>query len=170
MDSNIQELITQPLSGSDILKSIGYKANLLTYSQLSNFNTLDEVLGPFETLILLYETKKHFGHWVCLFRSCSNTITFFDSYGILPDDELLFIPSNFRRLNNEDYPHLTALLYKSGCIVDYNHHKLQGKKSNTCGRFVIIRILLKHLSNNEFSKLFKGKNPDKFITYLTYNI
>ena len=95
------------LSDKDIMRLIKGKANLLTYTELQKYNNIDQVLGPYSALVLLYETSKNFGHWVCVFKVNENTIEHFDSYGLKPDDELKFIPEYFREVNYEEIPHLT---------------------------------------------------------------
>lgn len=162
------------LSDSDILKAIKNRANLMTYRELKKYKTLDEALGPHGALVLLYETKDNFGHWVGVFKRTPTLVEFFDSYGYKPDDEIKFIPDYFRKVNDLDYPHLTALLYKSGYKISYNEHKLQKLKNdvNTCGRWVVARLIMRDLPLNEFVKMFKerGVSSDTIVTLLTKNV
>lgn len=152
------------------MERIGGKANLLTYKELQKYKSLDEALGPYEAIVLLYETKDHFGHWVCVFKFDEDTVEHFDSYGLKPDDELKFIPENYRKVNYVDYPHLTALLYFSDYNVVFNEKKLQKhlKDVNTCGRWVTTRLNYRMIPQEEFADFFlEYKNPDELITYLT---
>ena len=64
------------LSGSDIKEITNNGARVLSYHELVNFSTLDEVLGETQAIILLYETKENFGHWVTVFKINDNTIEF----------------------------------------------------------------------------------------------
>lgn len=161
----------KPLSSEDILTICENGANLLTYPELTKYKTLDEALGRKRALILLYETEQNYGHWVCVFKLNSNTIEHFDPYGLKPDKELKFVPANYRKVSGQDYPHLTALLYNSGYEITYNEYKLQKMKkdTNTCGRWVAMRIAMRMLPLEEFVKLFKlkGLTPDDVVTLLT---
>lgn len=170
----INKLKTKALTGQNLLQLVNYKCNMLTYPQLTEYNTIDDALGKHGTLILLYETRNNFGHWVCLFKRDKNTIEFFDSYGLLPDDELKFIPDHFRMISEQVLPHLTSLLYHSGYKVIYNEHRLQRKLRDvsTCGRHVACRINFKNKTLEDYVKMIKstGYDPDTFVTLLTYYI
>ena len=166
--------INRGLSSVDISSLLGDKVRVLTYKQLRDFDNIYDVLKPYGNAVLLYETSKNWGHWVCLFKDPkSNIIEHFDSYGIRPDDEIKFVPKYFRKIGGEDLPHLTALLYKSNAPIRYNHHKLQSSRRgvSTCGRWCVLRLIFKDLDENNFKKLFDGKgDKDKYVTILTNSI
>lgn len=174
---DIEEVIEiakkKSLSGGELLKLVNRKANLMTYPQLTKYDDIDKAMGKYKALILLYETKQNYGHWTCVFKRNNNTIEHFDSYGMKPDDELAFIPEYFRIVSNQELPHLTALLYKSGYNVEYNDKKLQIQKKdvNTCGRWVAMRIIFRNMNIDDFIELFKGTkyySSDDLITLITY--
>ena len=124
-------------------------------------------------MVLLYETRQNFGHWVCVFKVDKNTIEHFDSYGLKPDEELKFVPENFRKVNYLDYPHLTALLYFSKYDVIYNECQLQKylEDVNTCGRWVTARLAYRMIPQEEFAKFFlEYDDPDQIVTDLTKSI
>lgn len=157
------------LSNGDINKLLDGKCNIMSYDQLSKYDNIDSAMGKYGALILLYQTKQNYGHWCCVFKRNNNTIEFFDPYGLFPDDELEFVPKNMRKVLNEDYPHLTWLLYNSGYKkIDYNSKQLQKFKGdvNTCGRHCAVRIMLRNLPIDEYIK-FLGKDPDKKVLELT---
>lgn len=167
---NKRKGIQRALSGSEVLHLAENQANLITYPQLAKMKSIDQALGKYGACIVLYETKKNFGHWCCIIRQSPKLIEFFDSYGLMPDDQLKFIPEHFRQKNNEDFSHLTYLLWKSKCTVEYNHDRLQKKlrDTNTCGRWCGLRILLRDMPLEEFVDKFKRyKNPDKLVTLIT---
>lgn len=171
---------TKALFSNQVLKIIKGKANLLLYHQLKKYNNIDDALGKYGALILLYETRKNFGHWTCIFKrksyfSDDTVIEHFDSYGIMPDDELKFTEKYMRQINSEILPHLTALLYKSGYPIEYNNYQLQERKKgiSTCGRWVGMRLFFRDLPIEDFIKIFIGNriyNPDDIVTLLTYII
>lgn len=164
-----------PLSNNDIYKLVDGKVRILPYSELANYDDIDKVLGYHEAAVILYETKNNFGHWTLIFKNeDGKTIEHFDSYGLFPDDELKFVPENFRKENNEYYPILTYLLMKSPYKKVYNNHRLQEKDNdvNTCGRHVVSRLIYRDLDIDDYFKMIKisGLKPDEFVLKLTNNI
>lgn len=163
----MSSLVNSALSSKkivDFLKTQGYEnPKIFIYHQLANYDDIDKVLGENGMCILLYETKKNFGHWVCLFKR-NNEIEHFDSYGIFPDYELKLVDENMRDILGQRYPHLSYLLEKSPYKLHYNHHVLQ-KRGSTCGRWCLARILNRNLNENQFAKLFsKYKDKDLIIS------
>jgi hypothetical protein len=157
------------LSNREIFQLLDGKCNVMTYPELTQFNTINDAMGKYKALVLLYLSKQNYGHWVCVFKRNENTIEFFDSYGFFPDDELNFIPQHFRVVSNQSYPHLTYLL--SECPyskIDYNDKRLQvlDDDTKTCGRWCVVRIMLKHMSIDEFIDKFKT-DGDMMVTNLT---
>lgn len=168
----INLLKQKSLSGREILKLVAGKASLHAYPELAKFKTLDQVLGRHKASVILYETERGYGHWVGLLKSDPCHVEFFDPYGMMPDDELKWIPIHFRKANNEMIPHLSYLILNSGCTIEYNHDKLQQLKDhvNTCGRWVATRINYRKLILKDFVKLMKmSKNytPDEIVTLIT---
>lgn len=170
--SQLSKLVNTALSAEDILKLVNGHANVITYTDLANISNIEQILQPYGACFLLYQTtQKNYGHW-CAIMSRPNVISVFDSYGILPDDELKWTKSNLRKVLKQDYPHLTALLYQSNYNIEYNDHILQSRANNvkTCGRWSAVRLLYKELNDDQFSKLFMGKNGysnDEYITLYT---
>jgi hypothetical protein len=172
---NLNKLKEKALSGEEVLKLVNNRANLIKYPELSQSNNLLDILKPFGACIILYETKLNYGHWCCLIKR-GDIIEHFDSYGLMPDDELKYVDNVFRKQNNMKIPHLTYLLinlpkkYK----IEYNQHKLQEKKKgiNTCGRWTGLRINNKNMPIDDFADCFKDKyfNPDDIAVLETINI
>ena len=158
------------LSTDDITNNI--KCNLIRYSDIKKYNSIDDMLIN-DRCVILYETTKNKGHWTCIYKY-KNTIYFFDSYGNNHEEQFNFIPKNINKALKQDHQRLTELLYKSKYRVEYNETQLQQFKEgiNTCGRWVLIRMLYPHISVDDFKKLFlsKSKKPDEIIYELTKNI
>jgi hypothetical protein len=171
MDNVIKNLKKKAFSDKDILNLCKGKTKIISYPELYNYKTIDEVLYPYNSVVILYETKPRYGHWICVLKQPKNTIEVFDSYGIPIDDELNFIDDNFRKKNNEVFPILSLLLLKSNYKIIYNKVKLQKYKNDvsSCGRHVCLRILLQDLSLKKYIKLLTNKkyDPDTIVTYLT---
>ena len=175
MDSIIESLEGRALSGTDMMRIMENQTKVLRYPEIYDFKNLDDLFKPFDNVILLYETKPNYGHWVCLIRHQEGRSTpyieFFDSYGMEPDEQLEHIKKDFRRRNNEDYPKLTEMMAKSGYKVIYNSTKLQKDRNNvsTCGRHVAFRLTMRDLPLERYLKMMKGSryNPDMIVTFLT---
>ncbi len=174
MEKKIKRDQTRSLTNDDVLRICNNKADFYTYPEIVRFKTLDKLLGKHKAIILLYMTKPNYGHFCAVFKQNKDTISFFDSYGYKPDDELKFSSKKFRESNNQLLSHLTRLMYESGYNIDYNDHKLQSKKNDiaTCGRWSGLRVLFRNLTNDEFAKLFNktGMKPDELVTALTIYI
>lgn len=159
------------LTNDDIGKILGEdKPNILIYSDLFDYDNIDDVLGERGYVILLYQIQdKYSGHWICLFRQKSYLV-FFDSYGLSPDQEVQFIP-DFQSLDNrgEKVPHLTKLLKESGYEVKHNTHQYQSdrKDINTCGRHVSVRLKFRDLTPNQYHTLMAIKETDFYVSALT---
>tara|TARA_R110002153_G_scaffold25979_3_gene81894 strand:- start:1454 stop:1948 length:495 start_codon:yes stop_codon:yes gene_type:complete len=157
------------LSGLDILKNV--KCNLIQYKDINQYNSIEDLLGKYKKCVILYHTKKDYGHWTCLYEN-NGTIFFFDSYGFIPDDELKFLHKDLKAELNSNHRYLTQLLYNSNKPVEYNEYQLQDRKKNvnTCGRWVILRLKYPKISVNDFYDIFKESskyiNNDELITQL----
>lgn len=171
----MDKLVARSLTGKEVTKLVKGKANIMTYRELQKYDNINDAMGPYEALILLYESKIHYGHWTLVFRAKDGTIEHFDSYGYMPDQELLQVPKNFKKRYYNKIPHLTYLLYKSMEPVRFSQYKLQsrGPRINTCGRWVAMRLLLRDLSEDQFHDLMtstRSINPDELVTVATENL
>ena len=120
--------------------------DVMKYSELVYINSIYDILPHDKSSkILLVESEYSKGHWVGLLRY-GNTIEMMDSYGIHPDDELSFVSNLQKTLLGQDKKYLSHLLKKlpKGAKKIYNKKRLQKivNGSATCGRFVILRIIL----------------------------
>lgn len=174
MSYNIKKMMKKSLSDVEIINFLDNKTKILTYPELTKYETLDELLYPYDNVIILYLTGKNYGHWTCLFKLNNNNVEFFDPYAMKPDEELKLIPLHFRKINNQLFPHLSHLLYNSKYTIHYNDYPLQEYVNdvNTCGRHCIVRLLFKNMSIDNYIKIMISQkiNPDKIVTYLTSHI
>lgn len=127
------------LNVRDIAEISGKDITMIPYTDMHLYKSIKDVFAT-NYVVLNYLTSKNYGHWVCMCKQ-GNKITFFDSYGKLPDDQLEFIPIKYRIESNQDYPYLVALLKKwsdKGGEVHYNSEQFQKYSSmiTTCGRWV----------------------------------
>lgn len=161
------------LSARDLLELVDYNANLVLYEDLINYkgpDALDELLDPYGVCIILYQTKRNFGHWCCIIRHGKHRIEFFDSYGEKPDVHLATVSTYYKKVLNEDFPYLTALLYEwilkdRRNKVEFNEIQYQSygqgdDRIATCGRHVGTRILLRDLPLKKYQELIGGAIKD----------
>jgi hypothetical protein len=167
------------LSNYNINNILKNNTIILTYSQLSRFNNIYDLLKYFDHFILLYLSKLNFGHWVCVINH-PDRIEFFDPYGgsNIPDSQLDKINKLVKYETNQDYPYLSKLLYESEKAIEYNNYQFQEKKNdiNTCGRHCIVRVLLKNMLLDDYYKYmnklskYYNLNFDDIVTLITENI
>ena len=177
---SLPNYMNKSLSNTDIKRKLGGQVRIMSYRDIYKYKDIDSMLGKYGAVALLYETKERYGHWVAIFKtfdpkSGEPIISFFDPYSIPVDHELDFIDDDFKIENNVVYPYLSELLYKSPYQIEYNEHKLQKFKPgiNTCGRWVIARLLFRNLPLDEFNELFASDNyitSDELVTIFTENI
>jgi len=150
--------VFQPTTGEELQQWIP-NATIINYSELKNYNILPKL-----PIILLYEIKKGFGHWVTILRTPEG-IEHFDSYGFVPDDELSFVPEYFKYESNQNYKYLLNLLYESGEQINYNPYPLQkGDNTATCGRWAVLRNLFNYLTTDQFAKMINKTSKQLNIT------
>jgi len=177
MNNTIKQYEKIALSDSHLFDILDGKNNLVLYPDLINFRDIDEVLGKNNMCTLLFEAKKNYGHWCCLWKLNNHTVSFFNSYGGFPDDSLKAIPGHFARISNQDYPYLSLLLDESPYDLTYNERAYQKKSSDikTCGRHCAVRLICRDMNDDEYfdyvSSFCKkyNINPDEFVTLLTMN-
>lgn len=170
---SIKQKQKEPTSDTDLYRLMDGKIKIITYPELIKYNTIEELLHPYDKVIILYLQKKGYGHWVCLFKE-GNLIEHFDSYGYFPDDELDFkMDEYFRTVNNMQYPMLGLLLYEAfdRYEMTFNEHKFQKKdnSTSTCGRHCIVRLWHTHLPLEQYKDFMYSTKytPDELVTILT---
>jgi hypothetical protein len=171
MNKIIKKLEKHSLSDNELLELVSNKANLLTYTEVSKINTMDELLGPYGACIILYLSKHNYGHWCCIFLVGSNELEFFDPYGTYIDFQLKHIPEYFRKVSGQMCPHLSCLMINSPYLLSYNEYKFQKheKDISTCGRHVAIRLILRKLDLESYKDFITStpNDPDYVVTMLT---
>lgn len=152
----IQEKLMTPLTNHEICSMVGYKEeDIIPYSTLSKYKTIQELLPEDKSFkILLLEEAPNRGHFVALYRQ-DDLIIYFNSYGEKPDRDMNCIPRCVRKMLGEDKPEISRLC--DGMTIWYNERRLQGKDSQTCGRYCVFAI--------EAMKM--GYSPDQVIELLS---
>jgi len=171
-DSILETKQGKSLSGQDIIECTDGDIKIMKYSELNNYNNIDEAFGDKDSIALLFESKPSYGHWTLLIRH-PGVIEFFDSYGNSTDIDIMDLIKDKKWLygSGQGNASLSRLVANSDYDYVYNKTPLQKKDSDiaTCGRWVIIRHMLREMGLPTFVKMIKhiGKSPDETITYLT---
>lgn len=170
--------IEKSLSEEDIRKYLNGKTKIISYTELHNYKTIDDLLHPYDNVFLLYLTKPYYGHWTLIFKyPHKNEIHFFDSYGYKPDTEFKFIKDmQFRIASKQIYHYLVKLFLDSydKYKISYNNFELQAhstpsKKIATCGRWCIARWINRNMDEYQFYELFGGdRDNDKDLLVSKY--
>lgn len=156
------------LSISEIRDLVGNAANVVTYKDLHEFETIDDMLRN-NCCILLYFSTSNYGHWVTIIKHPDN-IEFFDPLAQYPDSMLKLVDSNVNRHYHQNHTYLLKLLYESGLPVEYNNYKLQKRDPtiSTCGRHAIVRIVCKDLELEDYVRIMRKLAKEKYLDNLVY--
>jgi hypothetical protein len=174
MEDPISDLEKMSLSDKDVRKLVKGGTNLIKYSDLSRYKSIDHLLGKRGSCVILYETRSDYGHWTALYKMKGGGIFFFDSYGLAPDSEQSFIPEKWKKKLRAEVPVLTFMLLNSPYKkFQYNKTKLQ-KQSNgisTCGRHVAVKLNHRDMDHEKYVRVLKSQpeDPDYSVTLLTAN-
>lgn len=164
----IDEYKSIALSDADLLNKMHDRANLVTYPEIVNYKTLDELLGPYNVCFILYLWKPGMGHWCCITKH-GKMVEFFDPYGNFVDNCLKDIPEPYRTESGQSEPMLSYLMKESPYKLSYNEYPFQelDEDVSSCGRWTILRGLLKDLTLEQFKYLFLDEYGDDIATLLT---
>ena len=165
--------LSEFMTGGEINTILNQKGNIVAYSDLPKYKCIEDLLGKQGHAVILYEMKPGVGHWTCVFYGppldeCDlefPRIYFFDSYGLKPDDEQSWIDIEFRKKAWDDMRVLSKLLKNTPSEINYNEFPLQEMKEgvNTCGKWCIARLGLKHLDDEDFANLFYQEDEEDTI-------
>lgn len=146
-----QTELKKMISNEDFHRMIpNVDGNIIKYTDLQNYPSIYDLLpGPETFKIILIESKRNQGHWVCILRyndsiTKKDTIEFFDPYGGGPDGELSFIPETMRRMLGEGRKLLAPLIRTKNDNTNFVYNKKRLQELNnevcTCGRWSTLRI------------------------------
>jgi hypothetical protein len=168
----LSAIVSKPLSATDIREKLGGKVTIVKYSQLSRFKSLQQLMSGGARVVILFETKQDYGHWICLVGDpgYATRINFMDSYGINVDDEREWVSSSGLRKLGQGQPYLSRLLIRwmnDGGSVDYSDRQLQRYSSHisTCGHWCILRLFRSDLNNNQFVNWCKTESCRLGLTF-----
>ena len=159
---NIRRIMYKPTSGNDLKYMTDDRANIVSYEELQNYNSFDDLIGEDGAAIILYPNPgTNVGHWTCVFvMPGTNAVQFFDSYGISPDEELDEYNNDPSTIHKRQRfpPKLLDLLLNSPYAdsVFWNEYPMQSLKmaTNTCGLWCVWRLKNRSLTEDQFKKIF----------------
>ena len=164
-----QDITKYSLNG-DEMGVLNPDAKILKYTQLDDYNNIEEIFSDCNKVIILYLLQSDWqGHWVCLFKNIRG-IHFFDSYGHPYDYEIERLSPEKRKQLDEEKSQLKILLKDKN--VDYSFVKYQDNDTNTCGCFVSHRLNNYKIDNRDYLNLFLKNdvsNPDLFVAKYCFN-
>jgi len=172
---------SQKFLSDDDFRRLLVSPKIIKYSELESYKTLEELLpNNTDYVIILVESKKNVGHWVCMMRK-GNMITEFDSYGSRIDHELDFITRMVKRLLGENRREIARLETASPKFtVTHNKMRLQSNKPldetipepATCGRWcaAVIQYHLMGYTLEEFQAIIRDKSHEKFDDMLPLDL
>lgn len=150
-------LLDLPTSNQDIQAFLKANANNVEIIEMKNLYTYPkEELFEKNTFVICFEENKksNIGHWTCLlYDHNNNVLEYFNSCGTLVSMKKYIL--KYMKINN-----INTLIT--------NSHVLQGKKSNTCGKYVALRCIMRDIQLNNFLMIFENKmlKPDELINML----
>lgn len=142
---------------------------IIKYSDLNKYNSIDDILPNIDDyIIILIETEKNSGHWMCILKYKLDNdifIEYFNSYGIKPNYDFNYIDPYTSRLLGQDIKKIDDLLIecKDRYEIIYNKSRMQELDPNiaTCGRHCCYRILCKKFFNYNLYDYLKYINQLK---------
>ena len=176
-----------PLNAYHIFHLAKKECNVFGTTDLVDYEYIGELFNPqpqitkypFDNNFILinYLSSPNFGHWTCLYR-IDNIYYFFDSYGEMIDEQLKYIPKDFRISSDQTRARIAEMIVNAmddnpDIEIHYNNVKLQGNSpdSMVCGRYCA--YMLKH-SNKPVEKNVSDivrnseklwMTPDSYITF-----
>lgn len=159
-----------------ILKLAGKDSKIILYPNLKRYKTIEQVFGNKKNVIILYihdETPSSItGHW-CSVTKYNNLYSFYDSFGMMPDDIIMMKTEQDRDKTNQEHNYLSALLFNSKQPVEYNEFQFQDNDQdvNTCGAHTGVRCRFSDIPLKEYQKVFNVLkkhflNTDKLVVEL----
>lgn len=170
----IKDKMAISISSDQIYKWFKRKIRIIAYKDICKYDNIEDLIGKYNRVIILYEIRPSYGHWVCLYKN-EHTVYYFDSAGAKPEAYLKYTPPELAVYCKKYHTYLILLIYESSKNFEYNQYKLQSEEKgiNTCGRWCTARLMNLNISVNDFHKIFisnKKYTPDELVTMLTYNL
>ena len=148
---------------------------VIAYHSLAKMDTIKDLFGDKDAIILLHESSYNAGHYVTLLKKVDrdgNTyIEVWDSFGDAIEasvNKFKYEQTNYLRNILEKSKELNIIRYY---IQNKKKYQLNRQKTQTCGRYSCYRVIHKNLTLSQFNSLLSPINRtmrfDTFITLIT---
>ena len=142
--------------GDDTIKHYFPNAKIITYPELKNYNSIDDLIPKHgDYCFLLYLQQPNSGHWTLLLND-NGIIEFFCSYGSNPSEPLKW-SENVNSQLGQTIPYLDILLSKTKKPVKCNSIDYQNNRNYaiaTCGRHDCFFLLCYFKYNMDLDKYY----------------
>ncbi len=175
IEVDYEKLKRTPLGDHEISSYLNGRTQVIKYNEIPKYKNIEEFLGPYGNAVILLETKRDFGHWICL-KITGNVISFFDSYGDFPDQQKNFVNAKFLKDSGQKFNIICKMLddasYKY--TIEFSDRRLQNMDDlsiATCGHWCSVFIKSGMLVDEfyDFIDEFGEPDLDKLIVELYYN-
>lgn len=174
-EDNTEKLKRTPLNDSEISAFLGGRTKIIKYNEITKYSTVDQLLSPYDNVVVLLECAQDFGHWVCL-KKIGNVISFFDSYGNFPDDQKVFVNTKFLKDSGQKFNIICKLLDEASYkyVIEFSDQRLQTMDDMsiaTCGHWCAVYIKSGMLIEDFYNYIegFNEPDLDKLVVELFYN-
>ena len=175
LEKEIQSLITQPISDSQLSYAVKGDVNIILYTDLATVQDIKELFQKTNNVVILLPVDAiNDGHYITLLHYPDrNHLVVFDSYGLTVQMDISKAKW-LRRLDlriQQRLPDLLKMFQSQGGTIDVNDIEFQNNHYDvaTCGKFSVARILYRHIvSNKDFHAFLKYKNlsPDEIVSLM----
>jgi hypothetical protein len=171
--------MNKSLTAQEVYNYAGKTVPMYIFSDLQHYENIDELFGDSNSILILYLSKPLSGHYATLNRIFNYETNeydyhFFDSYGIVIDNERFAIPEKFRKDTEQDVPYLLQMLAdKKYAKIYYNEKKIQEDGSAVCGRYAAMFIRYNKIPIDRFVNIILSEakkikmTPDEYIYYMS---
>lgn len=104
---------------------------------------------PRKAAIVLHRWRPDYGHWTCMFMQPGGKLQLFDSTAAEPDSLRDKQSAEDARALGQDRASIVRAL--RGEPARYNDYPLQSSETQTCGRWCMLRLAMRKLSEDEFA-------------------
>ena len=80
IEVDYEKLKRTPLGDHEISSYLNGRTQVIKYNEIPKYKNIEEFLGPYGNAVILLETKRDFGHWICL-KITGNVISFLTPMG-----------------------------------------------------------------------------------------
>jgi len=192
-----RDIMYQPTTKKDLDYLLGGKVKIVYHHALESYSSLDDLLQPYNTVIILYPNPgtlnqdQEVGHWCCCFlMPGTNILQYFDSYGVEPDEKIIDFNSQDQKVlygKRQPIEHGLVKLILDSPYADsfqFNEFPFQDLDGDinkigdvaTCGLWCVIRIKYNFMDEYSFAKVFRdvpisrGISPDLYVSALICEI